>query len=131
MAGPRELPTERAVFRYYRDLGDAALDTLYLNMADFLAARGPLLTADEMAVQARVIAHILEVGPQKPRAELSGRRGLLTGHDIMSELSLGPGPLVGRLLAEVAKAEADGLVSTRTEALSLARNYLEAGVSSG
>ena len=131
MAGPRELPTERAVFRYYRDLGDAALDTLYLNMADFLAARGPLLTADEMAVQARAIAHILAVGPQKPRAVLSGRRGLLTGHDIMSELSLGPGPLVGRLLGEIAKAEADGLVSTRTEALSLARNFLDVGDSSG
>ena len=131
MAGRGELPTERAIHRYYRDLGDAALDTLYLNMADFLAARGPLLTADEMAVQSRVIAHILEVGPQKPRAESFRRRGLLTGHDIMSELSLGQGPLVGRLLAEVAKAEADGSVSTRTEALSLARKFLEAGDGSG
>ena len=131
MAGPRELPTERAIHRYYRDLGDAALDTLYLNMADFLAARGPLLTADEMAAQARVIAHILKVGPQKPRVGSSGRRGLLTGHDIMTGLNLGPGPLVGRLLTAVAEAEADGSVSTRTEALSLARKHLEAGDNSG
>ncbi len=131
MAGPGDLPTERAVFRYYRDLGDAALDTLYLNMADFLAARGPLLTADEMAVQSRVIAHILRVGPQRPRAKSSGRRGLLTGHDIMSELSLGPGPLVGRLLTAVAEAEVEGSVSTRTEALSLARKHLESGDYSG
>ncbi len=131
MAGKGELPTDRAIHRYYRDLGDAALDTLYLNMADFLAARGPLLMADEMAVQVRVIGHILEIGPQKPRSALPDRRGLLTGHDIMNELKLGPGPLVGRLLGEVAKAEAEGSVSTRGEALSLARKYLELGDSSG
>ena len=131
MAGKGELPTQRAIHRYYRDLGDAALDTLYLNMADFLAARGPLLKADEMAVQARVIGHILEIGPQKPRSALPGRRGLLTGHDIMNELKLGPGPLVGRLLGVAAKAEAEGSVSTRSEALSLARKHLELGDSSG
>ena len=131
MAGRGDLPTDRAIHRYYRDLGDAALDTLYLNMADFLAARGPLLTADEMAVQVRVIGHILKVGPQKPRAESSGRRGLLTGHDIMSELGLSPGPVVGRLLGGVANAEAEGSVSTRTEALSLARQLFEAGDYSG
>jgi hypothetical protein len=131
MAGPRELPTERAVFRYYRDLGDAALDTLYLNMADFLAARGPLLTPAEMAVQVRVIGHILRVGPQRAEAKSTGRGGLLTGHDIMKELNLGPGPLVGRLLKAVAEAEAEGSVSTRTEALSLARNFLEVGDNSG
>ena len=131
MAGKGDLPTERAIHRYYRDLGDAALDTLYLNMADFLAARGPLLTVDEMAVQVRVIGHILEIGPQKSGSALPGRRGLLTGHDIMNELKLGPGPLVGRLLSEVAKAEAEGSVSTRSEALSLARKHLELGDSSG
>ena len=131
MAGPGELPTERAIHRYYRDLGDAALDTLYLNMADFLAARGPLLTPAEMAVQVRVIGHILRVGPQRAEAKSTGRGGLLTGHDIMKELSLGPGPLVGRLLKAVAEAEAEGSVSTRTEALSLARNFLEVGDNSG
>ena len=131
MAGKGELPTERAIHRYYRDLGDAALDTLYLNMADFLAARGPLLTSDEMAVQVRVIGHILEVGPQKPKSALPDRRGLLTGHDIMNELKLGPGPLVGKLLREVARAEAEGSVGTRSEALSLARKHLELGESSG
>ena len=131
MAGKGELPTERAIHRYYRDLGDAALDTLYLNMADFLAARGPLLTAEEMAVQVRVIGHIIEIGPQKPRSALPDSRGLLTGHDIMNELKLGPGPLVGRLLREVAKAEAEGSVSTRSEALSLARKHLGLGESSG
>ena len=89
------------------------------------------MTADEMAVQVRVIGHILEIGPQKSKSDLLGRRGLLTGHDIMSEFKLGPGPLVGRILGAVSKAEAEGSVSTRSEALSLARKHLELGDSSG
>ena len=127
MAERGKLPTDRAIFRYYRDLGDAALDTLYLNMADFLAARGPALTSEEMSAQARIIGHILTVGPQPRNRRQARRAGLLTGHDIMNELCLEPGPIVGRLLREVARAEAGGSVGTRDEALKLARTHLEAG----
>ena len=127
MAERGKLPSNRAILRYYRDLGDAALDTLYLNMADFLAARGPLLTPDEMAAQTRVIGHILSVGPQPQDRMRAKRAGLLTGHDIMNEFSLEPGPVVGQLLKAVALAEAGGSVGTRGEALELARTQLEAG----
>lgn len=118
------LPTKRAVYRYYRDLGDAALDTLYLNMADFLAARGPFLAPAEMERQARTVAHILSVGPQPPAAR-TRRRGLLTGDDVMSELGLSPGPAVGALLRLVAEAEAAGEAGSREEALSLAKTHLQ------
>ena len=124
MSSKADLPTKRAIHRYYRDLGDVALDTLYLNMADFLAARGPLLTYEEMRKQARIINHIIEVGPQSQNP-VASRRGLLTGHDIMNEFQTGPGPLVGRLLKSVAQAEASGRVKTRDEALKLARANLE------
>ncbi len=130
MAGKGELPTNRAIHRYYRDLGDVALDTLYLNMADFLAARGPLLTLAEMRNQVRVIEHILAVGPQKETA-VASRKGLLTGHDIMKELHIEPGPRVGRLLKSIAQAEAHGQVTTRDEALKLARTNFRTGVAGG
>ncbi len=129
MASAGELPTNRAIHRYYRDLADAALDTLYLNMADFLAARGPLLTPAEMSVQTRVIRHILRVGPQPPTQ--APNRGLLTGHDIMRELGLQPGPMVGRLLKAVAAAEADGRIGSRGDALQLAKTCLKSGGRSG
>ena len=130
MAGKGELPTNRAVHRYYRDLGDVALDTLYLNMADFLAARGPMVTPDEMRIQSSVINHILAVGPQK-QTSVASRKGLLTGHDIMKELQIESGPLVGRLLKSVAQAEAQGRVGSREEALKLARANFETGVAGG
>lgn len=130
MGNKGELPTNRAIHRYYRDLGDVALDTLYLNMADFLAARGPLLTRAEMRNQVRVIKHILAVGPQN-QTVVTSRKRLLTGHDIMNELQIQSGPLVGRLLKSVAQAEAKGKIRTRDEALELARTNFRTGVVSG
>ena len=130
MGNKGELPTNRAIHRYYRDLGDVALDTLYLNMADFLAARGPLITPAEMRNQVRVVNHILTVGPQN-QTVMASRKGLLTGHDIMDELQIGPGPLIGRLLKSVAEAEARGRIRTREEALKLARANIETGAVGG
>ena len=130
MGNKGELPTNRAIHRYYRDLGDVALDTLYLNMADFLAARGPHITPSEMRNQVRVINHILTVGPQN-QTVVASRKGLLTGHDIMSELQIEPGPLIGRLLKSVAEAEARGRIRNREEALKLARANIETGAVGG
>jgi poly(A) polymerase len=36
-----EIPTPRALYRYFRDTGDVAIDILFLNMADHMATRGP------------------------------------------------------------------------------------------
>ncbi|MCY4652850.1 MAG: HD domain-containing protein [Dehalococcoidia bacterium] len=130
MGNKGELPTNRAIHRYYRDLGDVALDTLYLNMADFLAARGPLITSAEMCNQVRVINHILTVGPQN-QTVVASRKGLLTGHDIMKELQIESGPLVGRLLKSIAEAEARDRIKTREEALKLARANFKTGVAGG
>ena len=45
-----DLPTPRAIYRYYRDLEDVAIDTLYLAMADYLAAKGPEIAPDNLSL---------------------------------------------------------------------------------
>ncbi|MBI1893516.1 MAG: hypothetical protein HYS14_05330, partial [Candidatus Rokubacteria bacterium] len=53
---------------------------------------------------------------------------LVNGHDIMAAFSLTPGPLVGRLLAEVREAQGLGLVTTKADALeTLRRHFDESG----
>ena len=44
---------------------------------------------------------------------------LLTGHEVMAEFGVDPGPKVGALLRSLREAEANGLVRTREEALEL------------
>ena len=117
MAQKGELPTPRAVYRYYRDLGDVAVDTLYLNMADYLAARGPALEPEEWAEYCRTIEHILS--SDLTRREPESDRTLMNGHEIMAALSIGPGPHIGALLEMVREAEASGEIDTKEQALML------------
>ena len=114
-----EMPSRRAIYRYYRDLGEAAVDTLYLAMADFLAARGPELSPERWGNYARMIATVLEAGAEPPHKEVRAR-GLVDGHDLINTLNIPPGPLIGTLLERLREAEAVGEVATREDALNLA-----------
>ena len=125
MAPPGEMPSGRAIFRYYRDLGDAAIDTLYLSLADHLAARGPGLERDEWARQCEVVGHILREGRERSAPDVLPK--VLNGRDLMDMFSLSPGPRIGMLLDVVQEAQASGEVNTREEALDLVKSELESG----
>lgn len=117
------MPSRRAIYRYYRDVGPAAIDTLYLAMADYLAARGPELDPERWANYARMIATILETGPALPPPQ-GAARTLLNGNDLMKALHLSPGPQIGRLLESLREAEAAGAIASREDALTLAAQLL-------
>ncbi len=96
MAQPGEMPSGKAIYRYFRAAGDASVDTLFLNLADYLAARGPDLGQEEWSQHCRLIRHILVEGLERKAPEVLPK--LVTGHDIMNSRSLDPGSRVGYLL---------------------------------
>ena len=122
MSKGTEIPTPKAIYRYYRDVGEAAVDTLFLALADYLAAKGPNLTLEHWSAHARMIGCILEGGKQQPKA--SGPDRLVTGHDVMKHLAMGPGPAVGEILETLVEAQASGKIHTREEALALAEQSM-------
>ena len=125
MAQGDDLPSARAVYRYYRDVGDVAVDTVYLNLADYAAARGPMLGEEEWAVRCRTAAHILKAAVAPERQARA--RPLIDGHDIIDVFSLEPGPAVGAMLETVREAQAAGEVGSKEEALELVREKLNVG----
>ena len=130
MAQKGDMPTRRALYRYYRDVGDVALDTVYLNAADYLAARGPMLEREEWAAHCGLMRHILEEGrpeENKHRDSLKSLPKLVDGYDIIDGFALAPGPLIGDLLEEVREAQASGDVRTREQALELVSASIERG----
>jgi poly(A) polymerase len=118
-----EMPTARAVYRYFRDLEDVAIDTLYLCLADYLAARGPLLVLDDWLRHVRIVRHILQTGLEERAPER--RAWLINGHDLVEDLGLSPGPFLGEVLEAVHEAQAAGDVGTREEAQAWACNYIK------
>ena len=129
MSNDGEWPTGRAIHRYFRDVGDVALDTLYLCMADYLGAKGPELSHPEWLNHARMISHVLDTGSSEPVSIAAPR--LVNGHDLMSYFGLPPGPHIGSLLATVEEARAAGEIETQEQALELAAVMLKNRDTSG
>lgn len=115
--GDGQLPTQRAIYRYFRDTGEAAIDILLLALADYLASRGPLASMEEWNNHCQAMNYILAEHDKQQARILPVK--LVDGRDIMRMFGLGPGPLIGRLLARVHEAHASGELSTREEALAL------------
>ena len=126
MSSGTELPSPRAIYRYYRDLGDISVDTLFLNMADYLAAKGPNLTKEGWYDHFRIINHIAQENSVS-RKQSKQILPLLDGHTIMDEFALDPGPKIGTLLELVRESRASGEIGTKEEAL----EFLETTLASG
>ena len=123
LAAPGETPTLRALYRFFRELGDEVPDLLALNLADGAAAAGPRQTAAQWQAHVAYTGWILR--QRTERESLVKPKRLVTGHDLMAELGMDPGPELGRVLDALAEAEAAGELVTREDALEHARTIVK------
>lgn len=118
-----ELPSRRAIYRYFRDVGEAAIETLFLNLADHLATRGPMLDMTQWKQHTQIVSYLLEEHAKEETTVPTPR--LIDGHDLINVLGLTPGPEMGVLLEAVCEAQAAGEVTTKEEALEYTKRLLE------
>jgi tRNA nucleotidyltransferase/poly(A) polymerase/very-short-patch-repair endonuclease len=122
MLSQGDLPSRRALYRFFRDLGDAAPACLVLSLADAAAATGPRLQEQRWRGHVAYAYHVLHGGSELEAPQDSKRDRLLDGHALIEALGLEPGPEVGRILTALDEAQALGEITTRDEALELARS---------
>lgn len=118
--------TRRAVYRFYKELGDHGPACLLEWWADRMATRGTQSRLDQIDEQRRFLESMLENYFFKA-AEVVKPPRLLDGNRLMQALQLKPGPLIGQLLEAIEEAQAEGHVATADEALTLARAQLKQG----
>jgi putative nucleotidyltransferase with HDIG domain len=111
--------SRRHVYRYMRTCEPVEVEVTVLSVADRLATLGPR-TRDE-AVEGH-----LSLARELAREALAWRMGdrphaPIRGDDLIEELGLEPGPVVGRLLDAIDEAAFAEEVRTRDDALALAR----------
>ena len=110
----------RATYGYLSSCDPVSADVTLLSVADRLATRGEnaqKAIAGHLELARDVIAPALDF---KRATEISP---LVRGDDLAAELGIAPGPRLGPLLAEIAAARYAGEVSTRDEAIALARTF--------
>jgi tRNA nucleotidyltransferase/poly(A) polymerase len=124
MADEGKTPSRKAIYRFFRDTGEAGLDLILLALADTRATHGHTLTQETWAATLDICRIFLENYWEKPTETVAPPR-LLDGHEVMIEFGLKPGPHVGTLLEAIREAQATGKVGTREEALAFARDWIK------
>ena len=116
------LPTRRAVYRYFRDTGEAAVEILFHNLADHLATRGPHLSPAGWQEHIEIVEYILAENDRQQDETLPVK--LIDGHDLINIFAMKPGVKLGELLEALREKQATGEITTRQEALEFARQCL-------
>jgi tRNA nucleotidyltransferase/poly(A) polymerase len=129
MEGESKEPSRRAIYRLFRDAGDAGVELVLLGLADLRGTRGTTLTQESWVAALDVARLLLENYWEKPEETISPPR-LVDGHDLMQVLGLEPGPRLGQLLEAIREAQATGKVGSREAALEFARSWV-AGIQAG
>jgi len=117
-----KLPSRRAIYRYFRDTGEAGIDILFLSLADHLATRGPHLSLTGWQEHVDIVNYVLAQRFQEESLVTPPK--LIDGHDLINVFGMSPGPKIGKLLEAVREAQASGELATRDEALAYIRERL-------
>jgi poly(A) polymerase len=121
--GHQPVLTDRAIFRFYRDLERDAVAMLVVSLADhftYLSEKERKSKKDPVFLTIRRMLSNYFLKPETVQPPK-----IVDGHFLMNKLRLPEGPQVGRLLNAVREAQASGKVKTREQALTLAQKLLK------
>jgi poly(A) polymerase len=113
-------PAPRAIYRYLKDCGPVGVDVTLLSVADRLATGGDgsqRAIAAHLELAQTVLAAALAWRTRPPRPPIDGGR-------LAAALGLKPGPVLGKLLAELEEDSYAGEVGSEDEAIRRARMLL-------
>lgn len=116
--------SEKALHRFFRDLGEDAIGMLLVSLGDHLSYLTPRerkarKSPHEVLTKKMVNMYYLE------RQKVLPER-ILSGHDVMKTFKLKPSPVIGAMLRDVMEAQTEGKVKTRDDAL----DFLKARIDS-
>jgi tRNA nucleotidyltransferase/poly(A) polymerase len=120
MQKEKQGPSRRAIYRFFRDGGEAGIDLILLALADIRGMYGETLKEETWRMYLEIAVTLLENYWERPQEAVSPPR-LLDGHELMQELDLPPGPRVGQLLEAIRENQAAGKITNREQALAFAR----------
>lgn len=119
-------PTDKAVRRFVNDLNGHVLPLMLVNLSDGMATRGPGYTRENFRRHCTFVNYVLARAWAATEETEAEERPLLSGDDLIRELDLQSGRLVGAILTSLRRAQSDGAITDRNEALEYARHVLAA-----
>lgn len=111
------------VHRFWYPLQDKGIDAVLLGIADYLATYGNELNQDEWLIQVER-ALMLFFAYYSQHDTIISPEPLLNGNDLMQELDLDGGRIIGDLLTHLREEQVLSEITTREDALTSAKQYL-------
>jgi len=106
---------DRDVYRFFRHVGDSGINLVLLALAKVASKPAVDLNQDEW-LKILILSDRL-FGTWFEHPEISQPRPLINGDEIMMELKLNPGPMIGQLLESLKEEQAAGEIASREQAL--------------
>ncbi len=120
----KQEPSRKAIYRFFRDVGEAGIDLILIGLADLRGIHEHTLTQEKWKAALDVARILLENYWEKPEETVAPPR-LLDGNEAMAEFNLQQGPIIGQLLEALSEAQATGKVLTHEDALAFGREWIE------
>lgn len=117
-------PSRRAVYRFFKEDGEAGVDICLITLADFLATYPTNPPQDLWVAHLETVQTLLSGWWEAQQVEMRPVL-LLDGNDLMETFELAPGPQIGQILDALREAQAVGDVEDRETALQFVRELLE------
>jgi len=125
LSEPGNIPSSRAIYRFSRDLEELAIAVLFLSLADYMAAKGPMINLLDWQKKVNLVNNVLGSLRELRLSNIDRPiRRLVSGNDLMKYLDVKPGPKLGLLLSEIAEANAVNRMANKREALEWAKAKL-------
>lgn len=116
-------PSRKAIYRYFRDSGGGGIDLILLALADVRGTRGSELTQESWSANLDIARILLENYWERPAETVNPPR-LVDGNDLIKELNLKPGRIIGQLLESIRENQAAGKIADKEGAFNFAREEL-------
>lgn len=123
LAAENREPSRKTIYRFFREFGDAGVDICLLSLADLWATYSHTLTVEKWVEELMVCRTLLEARWEQ-ESSLIKPPVLVNGNDLIKELQLQPGPVIGKLLEAIREAQVEGLVTDKESALSYAQEWI-------
>lgn len=111
-------PSEKAIYRFFRDAKEESVSTLLLSLADQRSTRGTATTQTDQehheVICLDLVARYFRKKKEKPF------RRLINGDDLIRNLRLKPSPLFAEILSGVEEGQMLGKLKTKSQALEFA-----------
>jgi len=110
--------TSRALYRFFRDVGDETIPLLMLSLADLWATRGPKISEDDLKKNEKLVMYLFDEYKKyhEEKRVKDKKKKLIDGNEVMQITGLKPSPIIGQILIELDEAIAVGEVSSKDEA---------------